>query len=659
MLNPRTCYIAFFLILLTAALQVHAFQNREKQGDSLTRLADRLPRDSASYRARLSYYQSAALLFKAAGNPDKMIRARLSVASVYLDQGALNLSEKELLQVLQLDIKTAAARNRQSITFLLAVVSRYKGNFNKGLQYAMESIRNMRISGDTTSADFYYGEMGLLYGGLGQTGKSIEWYEKALDAREKKHSANYIIYRTTNLLAAQLLKRNKKKALSLVFRIKKKNPPISLQDTAILAQVMGNLYNATKNYRLAEQSYLEMIRCYQKSNSADESMSIAHQDIGKFYLERQDYQKARYHLTAALNVTAGTSSLARVRDLNYLLYEVDKALGDYRQAIAHFSLHKTLNDSIFNTTKSRQIEELQIQYETENKDRDLRLQKQNILLLRQQAELQSAELKQTKAAKNITLGGVFLLSVILILLYSRYRIKQRGNNQLQLQQKVIHEKNTSLEHLLKEKEWLLKEVHHRVKNNLQMVMSLLSTQLSYLNDEAALLAIKDSQNRIQAISLIHKKLYQSNNIAVIDLPVYIQELIEYLKDSFSSQHLIFDTDIAPLKLDAAQAVSLGLILNEAITNAIKYAFPGNRPGKISIHLTQLKKENYVLKIADNGTGLPPDFDSWQSGTLGMSLMQGLSEDLNGSFQISSESGTTILIAFVQEEISTYSPISYE
>ena len=127
--------------------------------------------------------------------------------------------------------------------------------------------------------------------------------------------------------------------------------------------------------------------------------------------------------------------------------------------------------------------------------------------------------------------------------------------------------------LLKDKEWLIKEVHHRVKNNLQMVISLLNSQSIYLNDEAAVVAIQESQRRMHAMSLIHQKLYQSENVGVIDMRAYINEFISYLKDIFETGSSIrFEQDVDPIKLDVGQAVPVGLILNEVITNSIKYAF---------------------------------------------------------------------------------------
>ena len=269
-----------------------------------------------------------------------------------------------------------------------------------------------------------------------------------------------------------------------------------------------------------------------------------------------------------------------------------------------------------------------------------------------QAEELSIQLKGTKSQANIYLiiGSVMLL-LLLGVVYSRYRLKQRSNIQLQSKQHEINQQNIRLQRLITEKDWLLKEVHHRVKNNLQIVMSLLSTQSAYLENTAALNAISESRNRVQAISLIHQKLYSTSNVASIDMQTYISDLINYLNDCLdaSSQGIRFEQLVEPVKIDLGQAVPLGLILNEAITNAIKYAFEGNG-GSIIIALQLISNENLLLTITDNGKGLPVDFDVKNTSSLGMEMMKALSKQLGGSFQVKGNPGVTITVEFQIEKV---------
>ena len=180
-------------------------------------------------------------------------------------------------------------------------------------------------------------------------------------------------------------------------------------------------------------------------------------------------------------------------------------------------------------------------------------------------------------------------------------------------------------------------------------MSLLNSQSAYIDNEPALTAIHDSQHRVHAMSLIHQKLYNSENLSSIDMSFYIRELASYLSDSFNTrQRIRFEFDIEPLDLDVSQAVPLGLILNEAITNSLKYAFPNEREGVINVTLSNTSGNQYLLEISDNGIGIPSHLKNKKAGSLGMSLMAGLSEDLDGSFSIEKNNGTVIRILFVHD-----------
>lgn len=258
---------------------------------------------------------------------------------------------------------------------------------------------------------------------------------------------------------------------------------------------------------------------------------------------------------------------------------------------------------------------------------------------------------------DITTISIVAIIIILIIAYMGYRQRQFSNNQLQLKQNEINVQNQALQHLiadndrlLDEKDWLLQEVHHRVKNNLQIVMSLLNTQSAFLKNNAALAAIRESQNRVQAIALIHQKLYSSSNVAYIDIAVYIKELVNYLADSYDAHDrgIRFEQQIEPVKMDVTQAIPIGLMLNEAITNAIKYAFP-HRRGFINISLGTIDDNNMMLNIADDGIGLPEDFDMKEASSLGMEMMKALSKQLDGNLKIEDNDGVVITFVFPAEK----------
>ena len=263
----------------------------------------------------------------------------------------------------------------------------------------------------------------------------------------------------------------------------------------------------------------------------------------------------------------------------------------------------------------------------------------NIIKLKNEAIAQQQKLKSAKILRNSMIMFVVLLLIILTLLYKNFMLKKNINRVLLTQQDNINQKNIKLEHLVTEKEWLLREIHHRVKNNLHMVVGLLASQSEFLKGEEALKAISDSQHRIEAMSLIHQKLYQSENLSSIHMPSYILELTEYLKNSYGLTKIIkFRLDIQNMTMRLSHSIPIGLIINEAITNSFKYAFKNKKEGVIEIYLKKPLEDKFKLCIRDNGIGLPEGFDAEIPQSLGIRLMRGLNDDISGEFTIQNDNG---------------------
>lgn len=202
---------------------------------------------------------------------------------------------------------------------------------------------------------------------------------------------------------------------------------------------------------------------------------------------------------------------------------------------------------------------------------------------------------------------------------------------------------------LKEKEVLLKEIHHRVKNNLQVISSLLKLQAGYIDDENVQSLFTESYNRVRSMALIHEKLYQTSNLAKIEAGDYIRNLVDNLFRSYniSTQKIDLCLKVDKILLDVDTAVPCGLIINEIVSNALKYAFTHQKCGEISIHFIKKDSDYLLLSIKDNGTGLPPDFNLEESESLGLQLVVNLTEQLEGTLTYGSNGGTCFKILFKQ------------
>ena len=358
----------------------------------------------------------------------------------------------------------------------------------------------------------------------------------------------------------------------------------------------------------------------------------AYATIAWFYFKKGDLIKSRLHVQKAFTVAKGRTAVFVLADIYGLLFKLDSTAGDFHAAMEDHVKYKYYDDSAAHISQQLQMDGMVMKYGAEKKDKDIQL-------LQQQGIAQQAELKQNRLTKNITVGGLLLLLVIITLLLKQYLVKQRTNN-------AINKKNEVLNKLVNEKEWLLKEVHHRVKNNLQTVVSLLELQSENLKDEA-LSAIHESQNRIYAMTLIHQKLYQSDNVASINMACYLQELIGHLREIYNVGPAInIQYDVAAVEMDVSQAIPVGLIVNEAVTNSIKHAFnTAHENPEINILLNANSNQQMELVIADNGAGLPFDFTNNHKQGLGFKLMNGLAEDIEGLLKIESIGGTRISVCF--------------
>lgn len=202
---------------------------------------------------------------------------------------------------------------------------------------------------------------------------------------------------------------------------------------------------------------------------------------------------------------------------------------------------------------------------------------------------------------------------------------------------------------LKEKEVLLKEIHHRVKNNLQIVSSLLKLQSGYIKDKEALALFKDSYNRVHSMALIHEKLYRTADLARIDVGDYIRTLLSNLFSSYgvSSIAIKLNLEIDKIFLDVDTAIPCGLIINELVSNSLKYAFPHATSGEITISFKSVNNTHFALNVSDNGIGISSDIDIEELESLGLQLVLNLIEQLSGCFDLDVTNGTSFKIQFPQ------------
>lgn len=264
-----------------------------------------------------------------------------------------------------------------------------------------------------------------------------------------------------------------------------------------------------------------------------------------------------------------------------------------------------------------------------------------LTLAEQELENKNLRLAQQAQQQKWYIGLILLLFAILGGAFWAY---QRINRD----RAMISQQKAQVESALTEKEFLLKEIHHRVKNNLQIISSLLDKQARHSGDTSLKDKMQEGKDRIQSMALIHQNLYQSENLSSIDIRKYIYELAHNITATQQApdQNIAIDIQADDLQLTIDQAIPLGLILNEMLTNTFKHAFKDRQQGLVNISFRETTTDQFSLYFSDNGKGMPPDFDVEQSQSLGMNLIYGLTEQLEGELQLqTSENGTAFEVQF--------------
>jgi two-component sensor histidine kinase/HAMP domain-containing protein len=218
-----------------------------------------------------------------------------------------------------------------------------------------------------------------------------------------------------------------------------------------------------------------------------------------------------------------------------------------------------------------------------------------------------------------------------------------GELQLEINERIRAEEQ--VKGSLQEKEVLLKEIHHRVKNNMQVISSLLNLQSGYVSNLQDLVLFRESQNRVKSMALIHEKLYRSESLARIDFGEYVRDLSRTIIRTYNPTGVVLEIDVEGIFLGVDTAIPCGLIINELVSNSLKYAFPGEGRGRVFIQMASQQEGEVVLFAGDDGIGLPSDIDFRKSNTLGLQLVFMLTQQLGGTIELQSEQGAAFKIVF--------------
>ena len=551
-------------------------------------------------------------------------QSELDSAEYYL------LKSKELLQGKKrpfLDIRVRTS---------LGGVYRKKGEMSKAIDIILESkaILDKAIDNRASSEDgkklitqqiIVNNTLANFYNQMEDYSKAIECYDIAY---EKSISVN-------SFVSAGVVLSNKG---DLLLNINDNEKALIVLDKALALKVKGkaskiSLANTEQNIALAYFKLLKFKESLKHINVALDSYKESNLKSGlmesyiirgNIYLSINEINSAISDCIVSRDIAIENGVLENKEKSCLCLYKAYSLKGNYKESLSNYEDYISAKDSIFNEKNIKNITQLEMKY-TFDKEKEFH----SFISLNKE--------KESRMIIRSLILGLFALMVIAGLYYRLSYVNKESNLKLT-------EKNNQITDALVVNETLLKETHHRVKNNLQIISSLLNMQTRYLDDDKSKAIVTDSKNRIKSMSLIHQKLYQENNLTGIETKIYFTELINSLVLSYGIDRdkVSIDISVENLLLDVDTVIPLGLILNEVISNAFKYGV-SKETGCFKFNFSKINNQELLISVQDNGPGIPESFNISESKSYGMKLIQLLSKKLKADINFENNNGLKVIL----------------
>lgn len=539
----------------------------------------------ANYDTAIIYYRQSFDKRAAMNDRNGMAGALMNAGGSYFYRGIYSLALDYYLKALRLYKST---KNEKGITRCLnnlGAVSRSKKDYQEALKYYMESKKIREKNNDREGMMVVYNNISLLFSYIGNHQASIEYAEKS----------------------------------ALIARELNKNVDLA---NALLNIGMGNLA-----FNRIEKAEINLHESYELINTTNDQQykSFILAGMGELFMKKRDFSKSIVYLDSALLLAKNQQRLELMSKCYRLLSTIYEQTGKKDKSLEYYKKFDELSDSLLNQENIRLMNEMNAIYrvgETKKENDQLFIDK----------NVQTERAKRSLFQRNIFVGLTLIVIVVSILLMRSTRKNIRIRKELSI-------KNQIIEKSLNEKEILLKEIHHRVKNNLQLVSSLLQLQINRTTEQPIIEALVESQNRIESMSMIHKYLYSHENIGEIDMQVYLIQLANHIEKTYQRPNITVEKKfiISPCYLDLDTAVPLGIIATEIISNSYKYAFNPQNQNILTIILSG-DKNQYTLCISDNGSDSKSKKNLAHEHSLGIKLIHLLAKQLRADLRINTENG---------------------
>jgi two-component sensor histidine kinase/Tfp pilus assembly protein PilF len=522
---------------------------------------------------------------------------------------------RKLHAELAIQVKASDKKNMAESFYNLAFIYHNHGLTSLSLKYFINAAKLAEETGSKERLGWCYMALGGFYKGQANSNGALQYLTKGLKIFKElgnKHGLGSIY----NTLGDYYEHRaNYPEALKNYF-----SALYTLKDLGEKKHLTWPYFNIGEVYMYqgkfdSAKVYYDSSLAIQQSVGDSSGVAWTYNNMGSLLIKKKDYLQAEKYCLAGLSIADSLSEPAGTMNAYRNLCTIYEALGQYDKALKYYKSFNELSAKVSNEENTKNSVKYQMQYDFDK-----------------QQQLEKSE--QDKKDMRSKVIALFLVLIILVAVAAFY--SQRRSNKLKAA--LLRQKEVAIA----KQEMLMKEIHHRVKNNLQITGTLLNLQLEKIDDENAKEAITESIARVNTISLIHNQLYTNEQTSTLDFSHFATELHKQLKTLYISkgQEVVWYNQMSNLILDIDTAIPLGLIINELITNSYKHAF---KTGAGMIKLTIEQNGGlYTFSYTDDGQGLPPDIDISESKGLGMMIIKSLSKQIGGAFKYIRENNTFII-----------------
>ncbi|MEM9984398.1 MAG: tetratricopeptide repeat protein [Bacteroidota bacterium] len=576
------------------------------------------------FAAALARFLRAKEIFQAIDKPQRMAQSLRNMGNAYLGLGDNDQAFASYQQALELLEELGDKQPLSETLINVGVIHKNQGNFSEAISHFGRGLTIMEQMDNRNGMAYACVNLGMVYEQQGEAEKALGYYRQSYDLFSELGYQSRVAL-AGNGIGSVFASQGQVDSAAKYFQVSLQlaeatGNPIGI---AAAANLLGTLYyEQEQDIPKALPFLVRSLELFEEAGSKRGSSELYY-TLGKIAQEQGNLAEASTYGEQALAQAEELGNVDLIKGASELLYRSYQAQGKYRLALSMHERYHQMRDSL--NSEENQRAAIRFEYERKALADSLTNEQEKALA----AQAYESELSQQRLGLGFAAGMGLLLAVLALILY-------RNNQRRKQTNRLLSNQNEQIEAKSQQNELLLKEIHHRVKNNLQTISSLLYLQSAHIKDAEVKQAVSAGQHRVESMALIHQKLYQRDNLAAIEMKDYLSNLSNSLLSTFHADpdRITLQLDMEELELDVDTAVPLGLIVNELITNSLKYAFPDGRVGSISISLKRTAR-GLELFVADDGVGAANEL----SGTsFGSQLVNLLTQQLGGRIEQGRENG---------------------